>query len=372
LGIFARSITFAASLAAATSVAATASAGDMDPTPERFRLQPPGMPAGFDCAGIAANPGDFVAKTGQTPNNFSCRPNNAAFRNMVSELGFALAPSVMRPARTTGYGGFSLSLEASFTSINADGAVDGVKYWEQGTRGALNGKSFAAKNSSPDSLLQIYSLKARKGLPLGFELGTNLGYVAGTSMWVIGGDIRWAILEGFRKGPLGYMPDLAVSGGVNTLVGSSKMYLTTVGINVVVSKPFTFADTGALSPFIGYQRLIVFGNSTIVDLTPNVDALERCGYQGTDPTSGAPLCAKKLKVNGVDTAAPDNADFNNSTTFNPVRIHRHRLLLGATYAYEIVKVGIQFATDLTDPGSENYAITGTRQWTLSFDGGISF
>lgn len=344
----------------------------MDPTPERLILQPPGIPAGFDCQGIAANPGAFIAATNQSPNNYACRPNNPAFRNLVSELGFAMAPSVMRPARTTGYGGFSLSLELSFTKINAGGSVDGVKYWEQGTRGATDGKTFSANNNAPDSLLQIYSLKARKGLPFGFELGTNLGYMGGTSMWVIGGDLRWSILEGFRKGPMGYVPDLSVGGGVNTLVGSSKMYLTTLGINVVASKPFTFGDTGSLSPFIGYQRLIIFGNSTIVDLTPNVNAIDRCGYQGADPVSGAPLCANKVNVNGAPSNTPDNGDFNNNTTFNPVRIHRHRLLVGANYKYEIMQVGVQFATDLTSPGSENYQITGARQWTLSFDGGVSF
>ena len=53
----------------------------------------------------------------------ACRPDNVAFKNLVSELGAALAPSTMHGARTVGFGGFVLSLEAAYTSINADGAT---------------------------------------------------------------------------------------------------------------------------------------------------------------------------------------------------------------------------------------------------------
>jgi hypothetical protein len=45
-------------------------------------------------------------------------------------------------------------------------------YWHDGTEGSVdpNNKQFSIVNNSPDSILQVYSLKARKGLPLGFEI----------------------------------------------------------------------------------------------------------------------------------------------------------------------------------------------------------
>ncbi len=366
-------------VAAASSASAVASAAGMDPTPERLVLQPPGLVAGDSCQGIAQNPGRVVDPgtgypKGSQPNAFSCRPDNIAWRNMMSELGMAIAPTAFHPARTTGFGGFALTIEAAFTSINSSAmstATDGTKraYWKDGTQGSVdpNNKQFSIVNNSPDSILQVYSLKARKGLPLGFEIVGALGYMANTSLWVGGADIRWAVLEGFRTGFLGYMPDVSVGTGVRTLGGSSKFFLTTVGIDAAISKPFTIADSGKLTPYVGYQRVIIFADSTIIDTTPNVDPIQRCGYLGADPKTGAPLCRNKLS-----NTADDNSDFNNNVTFNKARIHRNRIMAGLNYRYEIMYVAGQFMTDITDPSSENENLFGGRQWTTVFEAGVFF
>ncbi len=371
-------------VAAASFASVSASAAGMDPTPERLVLQPGGIPTGSDgkpitsCGGIAANP-EIVLNApfpkDSKPNNFSCRPDNIAWRNMMSELGMAIAPTAFHPARTTGFGGFSLTIEAAFTSINSNAmstATDGTKrqYWHDGTQGSVdpNSKQYSIVNNSPDSILQVYSLKARKGLPLGFEIVGALGYMANTSLWVGGADIRWAMLEGFRTGFLGYMPDVSIGTGVRTLGGSSKFFLTTVGIDVAVSKPFTIADSGKLTPYVGFQRVIIFADSTIIDTTPNVDPLQRCGYTGADPQTGAPMCRNKLS----DGKTPDNSDFNNNVTFNKARIHRNRIMAGLNYRYEIMYVAGQFMTDITDPSSENENLFGGRQWTTVFEAGVFF
>ena len=364
-------------IAAGLFAAQPAFAAGMDPTPERLILQPSGLPPGTSCQGIAANPESALHAPfpgGALPNNYSCKPDNIAFRNMMSELGMAIAPTAFHPARTTGVGGFALTLEASFTKINSDAvstASDGTKrqYWHDGTQGSIdpNTKQFSIVNNSPDSILQVYSLKARKGLPFGFELAGSLGYLANTSFWVGGADIRWSVLEGFRTGFLGYMPDISVGGGVRTLGGSSKFFLTTVGIDVQISKPIAIADMAKLTPYIGYQRVLIFADSTIVDLSPNVDPLKQCGYAGNDPNNGAPVCRNKLS-NGAD----NNGDFNNNATFTKARIHRHRGIVGLNYRYEILYVAGQFMTDLTDPSAENSDLFGGRQWTTVFEGGVFF
>jgi hypothetical protein len=354
-------------------VARLARADTMDPTTERLVNQPSGLPAGQTCQTVAANPGALVA-AGIRPQDLACRPNNLAFANLMSELGFAVAPTAFYPARTTGIGGFQVSLEASYTGINADRSVDAtnngrVQYWHAGTQGTKdpNTKAFSITNSAPDNVLQVYALKARKGLPLGFELAGSIGFVSNTQLWVGGGDIRWSMLEGFRTGILGYLPDISVGGGVRTVTGNPRFYLTTVGVDVRVSKPIALQDMSQLIPSLGVQRLLIFGDSNVVDSTPNTDAAGQCGFQGVDPVSGAPSCRNKLP-NGADA----NSDFSNNFTFDRVRVQRTRAMVALNYRYELLWLGSQIAFDLTDPRDENPQLVGKRQWTLSFEGGVHF
>jgi len=160
-----------ASLAAVCVSARSASAAPMDPVPDRFSLSPPGT----NCQNVTS-----------TASYQPCIANNISWSNMMSELGYAIAPSAFHPARTTGLGGFALSLEASFAHINAN-ATDstGTQYWHVGTQGDVNPNTnaFSGVNKYPDSILQIYTLKARKGLPFGFEITGALGYIANTTLW---------------------------------------------------------------------------------------------------------------------------------------------------------------------------------------------
>jgi hypothetical protein len=352
----------------------SAAAGNMDPAPERLVLQPPGLPPGETCQTIAANPEAAVA-AGALPNQFGCRPDNVAFRNLVGELGVAIAPSALRPANTEGYGGFTLSFEATFTTLDARGtsiAENGARtrYWELGTEGRRDPNTRRApdRNTSPDSLIGVYTFKVRKGLPFGFELTGAGGFLGNTSLGLIGGDVRWSLLEGFRTGALGYLPDVSIGSGVRTLVGSPKLYVTTLGLDAQISKPITLASTARLTPFLGYQRLIVFGDSAIVDATPGVDALAQCGYRGVrDDGSGQPDCENRLS-NG----APNNGDINNNITFDAVRVHRHRGLVGLTYRYEVIHLGGAFAMDLTRPDAENPGLSRQRQFAFSLEAGVAF
>jgi hypothetical protein len=370
-----------ATVALASLAARPARADSMDPTPERFALQPPGLPKGLTCQSIAANPAAAlkVLPKGTNLTNIACSPNNLAFQNMISELGFAIAPTAFHPARTTGFGGFNFSIEASYTKINQDaqtptnaGPGGGVQYWHLGTQGSVDPNSGATstQNTSPDSVIQVYSLKATKGLPFGFEITGDVSYIANSVMWTAGSDIRWALLEGFRTGWVSYLPDVSVGGGVRSLTGTSKFSLTTVGIDAQISKPITLADTSVISPYIGYQRLYIFGDSTTVDLTPNTNPLVACGYTGQN-AMGEPNCANKVPQPGGGTQS-NASDFNNNTVFNKVRTDRHRGIIGFSYRYEVLYLASQFLFDLTPPSDENPGLTATRQWTLSFAGGVAF
>src|SRR4026207_1703716 len=96
-----------------------------------------------------------------------CAPRHASFKKMMNQYGFAFAPTAMHSARTTGYGGFHLSLEANYTSISSD-----EDYWHKGTQGTRDAitNEASTENTDPPGLLQVYSLKFRKGFGFGLEV----------------------------------------------------------------------------------------------------------------------------------------------------------------------------------------------------------
>lgn len=344
------SASIAAALIASQSVV---KAEPMDPALERLVLNPGCHSLPSATGGVS----DFGAwnPTGGAGSDGRCRPDNAAFTRLVNQYGAALAPTAMHAARTTGYGGFELSLEGSFTSLD-----DGADYLQQGTRGSIDPSTNrrSIRNNSPDPIAQVYYLKARKGFPFGLEITGLLGTMSHTSFTLIGSDIRLALLEGFRTGILGYFPDVAVGGGVRTVTGTPQMQLTTVAVDAQLSKPITIADSSVITPYVGYQHLWIFGDSGLIDTTPNTDPVGLCGYQGPNipgtpgtpvpsqggdkPYDGQPVC---------DGGTP--LDFNNTFVFNEVRLQRQRIIAGANYRFEMLSVGLQYLTDLASPASVN-------------------
>jgi hypothetical protein len=359
-----------------------AHAQNMDLTPERLVIQPQGLMGTDTCQSVAANPSSVLKApypASATPSQFACQPANVAFKNLMSELGVAIAPTAFHSANTTGFGGFALTIEASYTHINANGTSvehdpnhTALQYWHLGTQGPTdpNTKQYSIINNGPDSLLQVYSFKARKGLPFGFELTGALGYLANTTTWTIGADLRWSLLEGFRTGFLGYMPDISVGGGTRTLTGNQKVDLTVASADGEISKQFSLADSATLTPYVGYQYLWIFGDSGVVDLTPNVDAIQQCGLVGRDQM-GNPICRNQLPVQGGGTI-PNSGDFNNNVTFARVRTNRHRGFLGLNYRYGLLYLAGQFMLDLVPPSSLDSDLSSTRQWTLALEAGVFF
>jgi len=288
-----------------------------------------------------------------------CRPDNLAFKRLVSQLGFALAPPAMHSARTTGFGGFNVAFEASYSTLNSD-----ADYWKRGTRGAPDPstKQAATSNQSPASLLQQYSVKVRKGFGYGFEITGVVGFLPQSSLINGGADVRLALLEGFRTGVLGILPDLAVGGGVRTITGTPELQLTTVGLDVQISKPLVIADSSVLTPWLGYQYVWIFGDSGLIDLTPGTSAQGACNFGGQN-VPGNPDPAKTHKnPDGSVSYVYDGQqickggsprDYNNNAIFEPVRLRRQRLIFGANYRYEMLLAGAQFVTDMLSPADAN-------------------
>ena len=282
-----------------------------------------------------------------------CRAKDGDFSKLVAQYGFAVAPSAMHSARSTGFGGFELAIEADYTSIDSKS-----DYWKGGTQGLQDptSKRFSTSNPTPDSLLQLYQMKIRKGFPFGLELTGAFGWLANTSMFTIGADVRMSILEGFRTGIPAIFPEISVGGSVRTMAGTPEMQLTVAGFDAQLSKPIPIAGSLIITPYGGYQWIRIFGDSGLVDFTPNTDPVNACGFSGTnspaspDPRTpyrdGTPVCSPKGRGD----------DFNNTGVFTPVRLTRHRIDFGMQFRVQMVKLGVHFVTDVTSPEAANQGV----------------
>lgn len=190
-------------------------------------------------------------------------PDNELFERLVAELAVAVAPPVTTPAHGIGVERFFVGLDSTLTSIESDS-----DHWKLGTEGdgALDGR-----NASPAPVLAWNRVEVRKGLPLGFEVGSAFGQEIGSSLWSVGGQLRWTPFEGFTSG-WGQLPDVAVRGAVATALGSDELGLTVWALDVVCSKPFLLAPGWRAAPLLALQVLQIEAESDVVSLDPGVDA----------------------------------------------------------------------------------------------------
>jgi hypothetical protein len=323
----------------------------------------------------------------------TCVPDNAAFKRLVNQLGFALAPTAMHTARTVGFGGFHFSIEATYTKID-----DSADYWKLGTQGEPTNDRASRFNASPAGVIQTYSIRVRKAFGFGLEVSTQVGYVPSTTILVGGADVRMALLEGFRTGVAGILPDFAVGSGVRTITGTEQLQLTTVGLDVQASKPLPLGGQSVLTPWIGYQYLWIFGDSGLIDTTPATDAVGYCQTSGPN-LPGNPDPTKRNGANQIYDGQPVCAggsplDFNNNVVFSPARLERQRLMFGVDYRYEMISFGAEFITDIIAPAdaqsgngtisvptaggktvvqSDKEVLSGVpRQWSMVLQLGVLF
>ncbi len=355
-------------LGAATAVPSQAAADAMDPALAR-------LVTGTGCRTAGPNGGSYYnPASGFT----KCKTDDAAFAKLIAQYGMAVAPTAMHSARTTGFGGFELAIEGDYTSIDS-----GASYWKKGTQGQQDPttKNFSVQNPGPASGLQLYEFKIRKGFPFGLEITGDFGYLAQTSIYTIGADVRLSLFEGFRTGIPAIFPELAAGGSVRTTTGTDQFQLTVVGVDVELSKPIGIGGTVILTPYLGYQYLRIFGDSGLIDLTPNTDAVNYCGYAGNN-TPASPDPTKSARDGQPVCKNGSSADFNNTVVFNPVRLNRHRMSGGLQLRFQMVMFGAKFAMDVVDPQDANSGATKidgknpfegvNRQYTLAFDLGAVF
>jgi hypothetical protein len=215
-----------------------------------------------------ADDNDFVlARLGTVVNDGTGMPydvvgNNLLFRSFVSELGTVLAPRLLSPSDTLGFGGFQFTTDFGFTGIDNE-----AEYWsvlESSTQPGTAGVSHGTAS------MKTVGIFARKGLWLpvpSIEVGLGAVHLINSRIWTAQGYVKFALHEGYHDLPL---PSVAVRGSASRMMGAKDLDLTVAGFDVSVSKSIGIAGTWNLAPYGGWNMLIIVPRSEVIDKTPHI------------------------------------------------------------------------------------------------------
>ncbi len=193
-------------------------------------------------------------------------PQNADFRSLASQLGVVLAPHMLTPADTLGFGGFQMTVDYSTTTIDPD-----ATYWRAREASPDPGGTGTAAHG-PSSLSTV-GFFVRKGMwfPMpALEVGAGAVHLVDSKIWTGQLYAKLALHEGYHQLPL---PSVAIRGGVSRMMAQRELDLTVASLDVVVSKHFGIGGTWVLHPFVGWNVLAIIPRSEVIDPTPEIDPL---------------------------------------------------------------------------------------------------
>ncbi len=220
-----KSLTFGAFALASLGWLAPAHAGDNDITLDRFG----------ECQLV-----------GQVCNRV--QTNDEAFYDFARDIGLVFAPALGTTAETLGQAGFAVQIDQTFAIIDAN-----EEHWVM-----------ADANEDPSGTLPLTQFRIRKGLPLSLEIGGMLTVLWQSELVAIGSEFRWALHEDY----LWPVPDLAIRGYVNTILGHSQLAVTVAGGEIVTGLPIGVGNVMNITPYAGYNLAAVVMASRLIDATP--------------------------------------------------------------------------------------------------------
>jgi hypothetical protein len=221
------------------------------------------------CAGIAAA-GEISVRAMDDFGGASTEPTGGAggdfvvtgFKQVVLDLGTAIANKPLMPGETLGTNGFHVGVGSTFAFVRTSSG-DGTN---------PGGWQLVDPTEQPSPLLFIPQVQLRKGLPLSLELGANFGWVGMSNTAVVGAFGRWGLLEGYKP-----LPDLSIQVGYAGYVGNDELEVGVLDMGATVGYTLPFGPiagvhTASFSPFVGIGLLRVRG-------APRVD-LSATGLDG--------------------------------------------------------------------------------------------
>ncbi|MBL4683522.1 MAG: hypothetical protein JKY37_02945 [Nannocystaceae bacterium] len=235
----------------------------------------------------------------QTANGI--QQDDAAFRSLSSQLGVIMAPQPMDPADSLGLSGFALSVDMSVNTI-----AEAEPYWDLTADGA---------NTVAPSLQVV----GRKGLWPGFEVGGGATHMFDSRMWAMSGYGKFAFHEGFHHLPI---PSISVRASFSRLLGAKDLNMTTAAPAVTISHVFGLGKTFSLTPYAGYEALLIISRSTVLDATPNCDEFADA--------------YNEMACANLNASVPSEFVFQNAGT-----IVRHRPFFGARMIFSVIRIGFE-------------------------------
>ncbi|MCX4243201.1 hypothetical protein [Paraliomyxa miuraensis] len=234
--------------------------------------------------------------------------DNAAFRSLSSELGTIMAPKVVDPADSLGLSGFAISADVSINTLSSN-----QNYW-QATSGA-------------DTAAPSMQIMGRKGLWPGVEVGGGATHLFDSRMWALGGYGKIAFHEGFHHLPI---PSIAIRGSFSRLLGAKDFNMTTAAPAVTVSHLFGLGKTFSLTPYVGYEALIIFSRSQVLNANPSCDEFPDAYNEDPD------ACDFPDGMGGTVNKPPSEFVFADGGA-----IVRHRPHFGARIIFSVIRIGLE-------------------------------
>lgn len=281
---------------------------------------------------------------------------NLEFRSLASQMGVVLAPHLLTPADTVGFGGFQMTVDYANTTIDPDAA-----YW-RARAGSPDPAGNGGVAHGPGSLSTV-GFFGRKGFwfPVpSFEIGGGAVHLIDSHTWA--GQVygKVALHEGYHDLPI---PSLAVRGGVSRMMTQRELDLTIASLDVIVSKHFGIGGTWRFDPYAGWNVLMIVPRSEVIDPTPQIDSQKP----------------------GQETDSDLNFVFRDQDN-----IYRQRVVVGAKFQYYVLQLTVeaQFAlagTSVDDRSGTSEACMASSttsncdakdqakaQRTLAFSAGFDF
>lgn len=232
---------------------------------------------------------------------------NLEFRSLTSELGVVLAPHLLTPADSVGFGGFQFSVDYATTTVDTS-----ASYWRAlqgspdptGTMGLSNGPA----------MMRTVGFFARKGMwfPVpSIEAGAGAVHLVDSHLWTGQLYTKFSLHEGYHDLPI---PSLAVRGAVSRMMTQRELDLTVASVDVSISKHVGIGGTWRFDPFAGVEQLWIVPRSEVIDPTPNIDPL----------------------VPGNEAASRNNFVFKNQEN-----IIRDRIFVGAKLQYYVFQITLE-------------------------------
>ena len=169
------------------------------------------------------------------------------FRKLSEDAGAAFSYHPQTPTEPLGIVGFDVGLSLTMSKLaNKD-------VWAR-----------ASSSSVPD-YVPIPTLRANKGLPLGFDVGLMYAKVPGSDVSLWGAEGRWAFIRGGIAAPA-----VGLRGTYTKVTGVDQLDLNTKGLDISASKGFAM-----LTPYIGVGRTWVSSTPHVANLGKEDFALNK-------------------------------------------------------------------------------------------------